>query len=131
MRKNIFTLLCCLLLTTSATLVYADSLETEIQLFEVVGIGDLVGDDPLGNPHQQDPIPPRPNDFHATISGRILEVSVDNSNLTTVIVRNAAGNTVVDDSFYALTSQQLSSAGTYTLEIHNADMTLIGQFEAE
>lgn len=131
MKTKLFSLVCALCLALPYTVLRAEETETEITLFEISGPGNLIGDEPLDGPRGDSFNPPRPNDFHATISGRILEVSVDNSNLTTVIVRNAAGNTVVDDSFYALTSQQLSSAGTYTLEIHNADMTLIGQFEAE
>ena len=67
-----FTLALGLFLSMPCTL-YAE--ELEIQLVEVSTIGTLPGDNPLDDPEQSVPEPPRPNDFRATITGRTLEIT--------------------------------------------------------
>ena len=130
MRTKLIFLLCCLTLTIS-NIVFADELETEIQLFEIIESGYPIGDDPLGNPKQEGYTPPRPTDFHATIEGRTLAISVDNENMNTAIVRNSAGTAVINQQFVGYNAAILTSAGDYTIEIYNSSLTLVGQFSAE
>ena len=111
--------------------VTADEPEVEIQLIEVVDAGMLPGDNPLDSPVEGGTTPPHPNQFYATIAGRLLAVNVDNTNATQVIVRNAAGNVVVNTQFYGYTAQQLNASGAHTIEIHNGGMTLVGNFQAQ
>lgn len=131
MKKKL--LFCCLLLTFVATpySVRAEETEVVIQLFEIGGSGLIGGDDPCGNPTQEGDVPPIPTQFHATITGNALEVTVDNTNSTNLIVRNASGNVVVNSQFVSLTSELLSASGNYSLEIHNGGLTLVGAFSVQ
>lgn len=127
--KKTFSLLLCIVIAATFSFILADPVEVEIQLIEVSGVGFIEGDSPFDDPGAGGPvIPPRPNDFHATITGNALEVTVDNTNSTNLIVRNASGNVVVNSQFVSLTSEFLSTSGNYSLEIHNGGLTLIGQF---
>ena len=110
---------------------FAEEQEVEIELIEVVGAGFIPGDNPLDGPGEIGTPPPQPTDFHATITGRTLAVTSNNANATQVIVRNAAGNVVVNTQFYGYTSQQLSASGAHSIEIYNGGMTLVGNFQAQ
>ena len=126
MMKQILSFVLALFL--AVPVLFADPVEVEIQLIEIGGFGLIGGDDPWGNPDDYPTTPPRPTDFHATITGNALTVTVDNTNSTNLIVRNASGNVVVNSQFVSLTSEFLSTSGNYSLEIHNGGLTLVGQF---
>ena len=124
-----------LLLFVSLILAFAPTVQTaafddevEIELFEVVGAGFIGGDDPFDSPHEEGTNPPQPTDFRATIAGSQLSVTADNSNLTRVIVRNSAGNVVLNRQFVGGTMEQLGTTGTHSIEIQNGGMTLVGMF---
>lgn len=125
--KNFILMLCIALF---APALVADQTEVEIQLVEISGAGFIGGDDPLDSPHEEGTNPPQPTDFRATIAGRTLSVTADNSNLTRVIVRNSAGNTVLNRLFVGGTVEQLGTTGTHSIEIQNGGMTLVGMFSA-
>lgn len=102
--------------------------EVEIELMEVAGF--LPGDNPLDSPREEGTNPPQPTDFRATIAGSLLSVTSDNGNLTRVIVRNSAGNIVLNRQFVGGTMEQLGTTGTHSIEIQNGGMTLVGMFSA-
>ena len=104
--------------------------ELEIQLVEVSTIGTLPGDNPLDDPEQSVPEPPRPNDFRATITGSTLEIT-SGTHDARVIVRNSSNVQVLDRQFIGGTIEQLPLAGLYSLEIQSGSLTLIGVFEAQ
>ncbi len=108
----------------------ADEQEVEIQLIEIVGMEDPLGDEPLDGPGKAGSTPTQPTDFRATITGRTLAVSVDNANNTQVIVRNASGSVVLNSQFYGFTAEQLAATGAHTIEIRNGGLTLVGSFTA-
>ena len=130
MIKKFFVLALSLVLALPFVMV-ADDHEEVIEL-TVVGSAGLNngGDDPFGNPEQEGTHPTQPTDFYATITGRTLAVSVANSNNTQVIVRNGAGNVVVNTQFVGFTSTQLAASGAHSIEIHNGGLTLVGNFQA-
>ena len=130
MTKKILALALGLILAMPFVL-FAEEQEVEIELIEVVGAGFIPGDNPLDGPGQSGVDPTDPSQFYATITGRLLAVNVNNSNNTQVIVRNSAGNVVVNTQFVGNTAQQLNASGAHTIEIHNGGMTLVGQFQAQ
>ena len=124
-----------LLLFVSLILAFAPTVKTtalddevEIELMEVAGF--LPGDNPLDSPIGQGSDPTHPNEIRATIAGSLLSVTSDNSNLTRVIVRNSAGNIVLNRQFVGGTMEQLGTTGTHSIEIQNGGMTLVGMFSA-
>ena len=130
MTKKIFALALGLILAMPFVL-FAEEQEVEIELIEVVGAGFIPGDNPLDGPGQSGVDPTDPSQFYASITGRLLAVNVSNSNNTQVIVRNSAGNVVVNTQFVGNTAQQLNASGAHTIEIHNGGMTLVGNFQAQ
>ena len=130
MTKKILALALGLILAMPFAL-FAEEQEVEIELIEVVGAGVLPGDDPLDGSGHITIDPPHPTDFYASITGRIVAVNVNNGNTTQVIVRNAAGNVVVNTQFVGNTAQQLNASGAHSIEIHNGGMTLVGNFQAQ
>lgn len=130
MTKKLLALALGLILVMPFTL-FAEEQEVEIELIEVVGSGLLPGDDPLDGNGEIVTNPTDPSQFYASITGRLLAVNVSNTNYTQVIVRNAAGNVVLNTQFYGYTAQQLNASGAHTIEIHNGGMTLVGQFQAQ
>jgi hypothetical protein len=105
--------------------------EVEIQLMEVIGMGTLPGDDPLdGNDHMGD-VPPRPNDFRATITGNSLSVVNQSNSIPSaqaVVVNVSTGNIVFNQQFTTSVSQQIAVSGVYVLHIETAGGALVGQF---
>ena len=129
MIKKFFVLALSLVLALPFVMV-ADDHEEVIELV-VVGSGNLgLGDDPLDGPGEIGGNPTDPNQFYATITGRTLAVSVSNGNNTQVIVRNGAGNVVMNTQFVGFTSTQLAASGAHSIEIHNGGLTLVGNFQA-
>lgn len=127
--KNILWLLVSLfLLTAPAAQLSAFADEVEIELLEVPGF--LPGDNPFDDHMQDGDVPPRPNDFRATITGRTLEIT-SGTHDARVIVRNSSNMQVLDRQFVGGTVEQLPAAGNYSLEIQSGSLTLVGVFEAE
>ena len=127
MKNKIFILLAMLI---AMPILFADPVinEVEIELMEVAGF--LPGDNPLDDPLLGGDTPPSPADFRATIAGSLLSVTSDNGNLTRVIVRNNAGNIVLNRQFVGGTMEQLGTTGNHSIEIQNGGMTLVGMFSA-
>ena len=86
--------------------------EVEIQLVEVIGMGFIQGDNPLDDPEQSPPEPPRPTTFHATINGNTLSVtklqtSIPSAQVT--VVNAATGNVVLSRQFTSSMSEQIGT----------------------
>lgn len=117
------------LLLTMPCVVRAE--EIEIQLYEMVEVILLPGDNPLDDSSNPPINPPRPNDFRATIDGTTLVVTKQESAIPSAqaIVANAStGSIVVNQQFTTSITQQISTPGVYALRIHTAGGDLIGQF---
>ena len=128
MKTKILALVLGALLTIPCML-YAE--EVEIQLTEVVEMGVLPGDDPLDGPTQSPDVPPRPNDFRASINGNSLSVSRQNSAIPfaqATVVKVSNGSVVLNQQFTSSLLQQIPSSGVYVLHIQTAGGALVGQF---
>lgn len=105
--------------------------EVEIQLMEVIQMSPLPGDDPLDDPEQTDPNPPRPTSFRATINGNALAIEKREAAIPSaqaIVVNAATGNIVVNQQFTTTLSQQISTSGVYVLRIETTSGALTGQF---
>lgn len=105
--------------------------EIEIQLFEVITMSPIPGDDPLDNPIQYPGDPTRPTDFHATINGHSLSIDKLNYNIPfahATVVNASTGNTVMSQQFSTCLSEQINLIGIFILHIQTAFGELIGQF---
>ena len=105
--------------------------EVEIQLMEVISMQPLPGDNPLDNPSQTPPEPPRPRSFRATINGSSLSVLKQDSAIPSAqatVVNAQTGNIVLNQQFTESLSGQISNSGVYVLHINTAGGALVGQF---
>ena len=105
--------------------------EVEIQLPEVFQMGTIPGDNPMDDPEQTDPNPPRPNDFRASINGNSLSVSRQNSAIPSAqatVVKVSNGSVVLNQQFTSSLLQQIATSGVYVLHIQTAGGALVGQF---
>jgi hypothetical protein len=105
--------------------------EIEIQLMEVIGMTPLPGDDPLDDSNQSPGVPPRPNDFRATIDGTTLTVNKQEASIPSaqaIVVNASTGSVVVNQPFTTSISRQIPNAGAYILRIQTANGALVGQF---
>ena len=118
------------LLLTMPCFLFAEEQEVEIQLIEVVGASIVPGDEPFDGNGESGNNPTHPNQFHVTISGRILHVYVFNTNDTQLIIRNASGSEVVNAQFVGSAMFIMPTSGSHTLEIHNGGHTFIGNFHS-
>ncbi len=108
--------------------------EVEIQLFEVIGLSPLPGDNPLDDPEQADPQPTRPRNFRATIDGNTLSVSIEEPSIPTAnlrVTRVGTNALVVNHSFSDETVEQMPASDSYVIEIETAGGSLIGYFDVE
>lgn len=107
--------------------------EVEIQLFEVVGMGFLPGDNPLDDSHQSPNVPTRPTNFHATINGNILSISNEEPAITSAqaVVTNSVGGTVINQSFSTVLVEPIANSGSYVLEIQTDGGSLMGFFNVQ
>lgn len=127
--KTKFIILLLSILFAMPSVLHAE--EVEIQLMEIIGIGFILGDDPLDEPGQTPSDPPRPRSFHATINGHALSIdklepSIPSAQAT---VENAAtGNIVLNQQFSSSLYEQISASGTYILHIQTDGGALVGQF---
>ena len=130
MKTKILYLVLALLIAIPMSFADENEPEVEIQLFEVVGAGYIGGEEPTGSPFDEGQMPPQPNQFHATITGHTLSVTVFNTHTTYMLVRNNVGNIVCSRQFVGHTSEQLSS-GSYSLELISIGVSYLGDFEVE
>ena len=130
MKNKIFALVLSMLIAMPCFL-HAE--EVEIQLFEVVGMGMIPGDDPLDNPDKEGSTPTRPTNFHATINGNILSISIEEPAITSAqaVVTNNAGGTVVNQSFSTVLVEPIANSGAYVLEIQTDGGSLMGFFNVQ
>lgn len=129
MKKVFIFLAFCILLAMTSE-VCAE--ETEIQLVEVVSIGFISGSDPLDDEGHMGDIPPRPNDFRATIDGNVLNVTIQNEAIPSAQLRVYRQSTqVVNRSFAISTTEWLTTPGAYFLEIETTGGMLIGNFNVQ
>ena len=128
MKKRFFALALGVLLTMPYAL-HAE--EIEIQLFEVVSMTPLPGDNPLDSPSQSGENPTRPTDFRATINGRALSITKQEASIPSaqaVVVNATTGSVVVNEVFTESMEEQIPDAGVYVLNIVTAGGALTGQF---
>lgn len=105
--------------------------EIEITLMEVIQMNPLPGDDPLDDPEQSVPEPPRPTSFRATINGNSLSVQKLESAIPSAqatVVNAQTGSIVVNQQFTSSLSEQIATSGLYVLHIQTANGALVGQF---
>lgn len=124
-----FLILALVALFTMPCVLRAD--EVEIQLMEVIGMGTLPGDDPLDGPGQYPGEPPRPTDFHATITGNSLSITNQSNSIPSaqaMVVNASTGGIVLNQQFTSSVSQQIAASGVYVLHIETANGALVGQF---
>ena len=127
--KKVFFILALGALFVLPSILHAE--EVEIQLFEVISMTPLPGDNPLdGNDHLGN-VPTRPGDFRATINGRALSITKQEASIPSaqaVVVNASTGNIVVNSNFTESLQQQIPNAGVYVLNIQTANGALTGQF---
>ena len=105
--------------------------EMEIQLMEVIEMGVIPGDDPLDGGDHMGTVPPRPNDFRATINGNAFSLSRLNNAIPSAratVVNASTGNVVFDQQFTNSIQQQINIIGVYILHIQTLWGALVGQF---
>lgn len=127
--KNLFFILALGALFVTPSILRAE--EIEIQLFEVVSMTPLPGDNPLDDPGHMGHTPTDPTQFRATINGNYLSVenlSNDIPSAQAIVVNASTGNIVVNEQFTESLEEQIPSAGVYVLNIQTAYGALTGQF---
>lgn len=105
--------------------------EVEITLMEVIQMNPLPGDDPLDDPEQSVPTPPRPNNFRASINGSSLSVQKLESAIPSAqatVVNASTGGVVVNQQFTNSLEAQIANPGVYVLHIATEGGALVGQF---
>lgn len=128
MKTKIFALVLGAFLTIPCALCAE---EVVIQLMEVVMMSPLPGDDPLDDPIQNPGVPPRPNDFRATIDGHFLRVIKQDAHIPSaqVAVVNASnGGLVLNQVMTESLEETISNNGVYVLHIETDGGALVGQF---
>ena len=127
--KKVFFILTLGALLAMSSILRAE--EIEIQLFEVVGMTPLPGDNPLDDPGHMGHTPTDPTQFRATINGNYLSVenlSNDIPSAQAIVVNVATSNIVVNEQFTETLEEQIPSSGVYVLNIQTANGALSGQF---
>ena len=105
--------------------------EVEILLSEVIGMSVLPGDNPVDDPEQSVPTPPRPRSFRATIDGSTFSITKQDEAIPSaqaIVVNASTGSVVVNEQFTTTISEQISTSDTYVLRIETAGGALVGQF---
>ncbi len=108
--------------------------EVEIQLFEVIGMSVMPGDNPLDGPEQSPGAPPRPAGFRATIDGNLLTVSIEDPAIPMANLRVTRLSThamIVNHSFNSAALEQMPAVDSYVIEIETEGGALIGYFEVQ
>lgn len=128
MKTKIFILALVALLALPCVL-RAD--EVVIPLMEVIGMGAIGGDEPLDGPDKEPIDPTRPTDFHATINGNTLAVSIEEPTIPSAeatVVNASTGSIVLNQQFTSTLSEQIATPGVYVLHIETDGGALVGQF---
>ena len=128
MKNKFFVLVLGVLLSMPCMLLAE---EVEIQLFEVIGMSVMPGDNPLDDPIQNPGVPPRPTSFRATINGNTLAIQKLESTIPSAqatVVNASTGNIVVNQQLTTTYQGQISNAGVYVLHIQTEGGALVGQF---
>ena len=128
MKTKIFALVLGAFLTIPCALCAE---EVVIQLMEVVMMSPLPGDDPLDDPIQNPGVPPRPNDFRATIDGHFLRVVKQNASIPSAqvsVVSASNGGLVLNQLMTDSMEETISNNGVYVLHIETDGGALVGQF---
>lgn len=131
MKRNIIALVLGVLLALPCML---RAEEVEIQLFEVIGMSVLPGDNPLDDPEQSHKDPPRPTDFRATIDGNSLSVTIEDPAIPSAnlrVTRQSTHAMVVNQSFSTAAYEQMPAADAYVIEIETPGGALIGYFNVQ
>ena len=129
MRNKFFALVLGVLLSMPCMLLAE---EVEIQLFEVIGMNVMPGDNPLDDPIQNPGVPPRPTDFRASIDGNVLSVSIENTAIPMAnlrVTRQSTHATIVNHSFNSAALEQMPAVDSYVIEIETEGGALIGYFD--
>ena len=127
--KKVFFILALSALFAMPSILHAE--EIEIQLFEVVSMTPLPGDNPLDDPGHMGHTPTDPTQFRATINGRALSITKQEASIPSaqaVVVNATTGNVVVNEVFTESMQEQIPNAGAYILNILTAGGALTGQF---
>lgn len=105
--------------------------EVEIQLFEVIGMSVLPGDNPMDDPIQSGTEPPRPTNFRATIDGHFLSVSIRDYSVPSArlrVTKQSNNNIVVNETFSDTIETWVAPTDSYSIEIETDGGSLVGQF---
>lgn len=108
--------------------------EVEIQLFEVIGMSVLPGDNPLDDPDQSPGVPTRPTSFRATIDGNSLSVTIEDPAIPSAnlrVTRQSTHAMVVNRSFSSAAIEQMPATDSYVIEIETEGGALIGYFNVQ
>ena len=130
MKKIILSLICGIVFAAIPSLASAE--EVEIQLFEVISMGFIPGDNPLDDSNQSPKEPPRPTDFRASIDGNVLSVSIENTTIPMAnlrVTRQSTHATIVNHSFNSAALEQMPAVDSYVIEIETEGGALIGYFD--
>lgn len=107
--------------------------EVEIKLSVVLEMESIGGVGPMDN-SEKETVPPRPNGFRVSISGNRLNVSIQDESVSSALVRviqQSTNTTVVEQVIYDETTEYLSEAGLYSIEIETNGGSLVGQFNVQ
>ena len=129
MKAKLLSMALCVLFAMPCVL-HAE--EVEIQLMEVIPMGNLPGGDGTLDDSSNPPInPTRPTDFRATINGNGLSIIRQNSSIPSAqatVVNASTGSIVLNQQFTSSLSGQVTNSGVYVLHIQTAGGALVGQF---
>lgn len=129
MKNKFFVLVLGVLLSMPCMLLAE---EVEIQLFEVIGMSVMPGDNPLDDPEKIGDTPPRPTSFRAAIDGNLLTVSIEDPAISTAnlrVTRQSTHATIVNHSFNSAALEQMPAVDSYVIEIETEGGALIGYFD--
>ena len=129
MKNKFFVLVLGVLLSMPCMLLAE---EVEIQLFEVIGMSVMPGDNPLDDPIQNPGVPPRPAGFRATIDGNLLTVSIEDPAIPMAnlrVTRQSTHAMIVNHSFNSAALEQMPAVDSYVIEIETEGGALIGYFD--
>lgn len=128
MRTKIFAWVLGMLLTMPCAL---RAEEVEIRLFVVLEMGSIDGLDPLDDSDPIGETPTTPTSFRASINGNQLDVSIEDTSISSAVMRvmrHSTNTTIIEQTIYDETTEYIPESGVYTLEIETAGGTLVGQF---
>ena len=105
--------------------------EIEIHLMEIIQMGTPLGDSPLDNPEQSEPIPPCRTCFRATINGNLLSITKQEASIPSaraLVVNSSTGSVELNQEFTSSLQQPIATSGVHILRIETEGGALVGQF---